>query len=287
MTKEFLKFVCAKMLAKIFNLRPRVIRLFYNNLSSNIKGFDVSVPYLERTKILVNTKDIIGWNIAFFGQYERNTNKLLKILCKPSYVVVEAGANIGSETLLLSKLAHQGKIIAVDPSPWSNRYLNFNIKANRCSNVEILNLALGAEQSKINIHLLPDDFPNQGMSSVIPHSEANRTIEVGQSTLDSEFDKLKLNQLDLIKMDVQGAEFSILRGAEKTIINCRPTIFLEASPEHSDLSEVYEFIRKYDYEVLLISKSNLITLTFNNLLKGDWICYPTESGIGELLMKSW
>jgi FkbM family methyltransferase len=287
MNKELLRFTLAKILSNIEGIRPRIIRFFYNNLSRQIKGFDISLPYLEKTRILVNTKDIIGWNIAFFGQYERNTNKLLRLLCKTDHVIIEAGANIGSETLLLSKLAYQGRVIAVDPSPWSNRYLNFNVRANSCTNVEILNMALGAEQSLINIHLLPDDFPNQGMSSIIPHSQANRTIEVQQSTLDKEFDTLKMDRLDLIKMDVQGAEFSILKGAEKTIAKYRPTIFLEASPEHSDLYEVYEFLLKYDYQVLLISKSNLVALTTDNLLKGDWICYPLESRIGELLMESW
>lgn len=124
--KELRRLVFTKRLISLLpeKAQHRVAKKLYDYQSNNVQGIDMNVHYLhENVACLVNTKDLIGWNIFFFGAYEKNTNALLKQYVKHDDVVLEAGANIGSETILLSMLAGGVQYMLLNRAPMSSSVL--------------------------------------------------------------------------------------------------------------------------------------------------------------------
>ncbi len=289
---ELIRLILAQNLAGFNYLKKRkgVIKRIYNYLSDKIKGYTLLIPYLKsefNLRILVNTKDIIGWNLTLFGEYEGTTNKLLRLLVKKNHYVIEAGANLGSETLLMSRLCPHGRVFAFEPAPQSFNYLSFNIRENQLDNVQFFPKALGDKEANINLFLLPDDFPNQGMSSKIKHSRANRSIEVPQTTIDHFLKENRLEQFDFLKMDVQGAELDILKGGVNSIIEHQPIIFLEASDSYSSLLEIFDFLATQDYTPYRIMERRIERIEKVKLAPGNWICFPAKCIEHKSFIEAW
>ena len=275
---EISKLLIARQLARIqlFRKKQRILRVFYNNLSDRIRGIRTVIPVLNKKygiNMLVNTKDLIGWNLFFFGEYEKDTNRILERFVSNEDIVIEAGANIGSETLLLGKLCPKGKVYAFEPAPQVYGYLQFNIGLNHLLNIHSYQMALGEKEKDIEFYLLPEHFPNQGMSSKIRHTQAEKKIIVRQTTINRFVEEHNIQRLELIKMDIQGAEYSVLEGAENVIRKFKPNILLEASESYSDLTEIFKYLEKFGYLVYLITPgAELELIKKENLVPGNWWC---------------
>jgi FkbM family methyltransferase len=258
-------------------LKRRVARTFYNYNSSNLRGTEIVVDYIKdlNLRFAVNTKEFIGWNIFFTGAYEGSTNKVLRQFVKKGDVVVEAGANNGSETVLLGRLVgEQGKVFAFEPVPSVLKPLRKNIELNQLGSVVAVHeLALGAEEREVMMHLMPGEAYNQGMSSTNPFPEAKERIVVRQTTLDQWARETNLQRLDLLKMDIQGGEFDLLCGGAETIQRFKPHIFCEADTLGSHtLQELHDKLEGFGYSVSWIhgKTAKLIPMDRNNFRTGNW-----------------
>jgi len=289
MNKELILLWLSKIVIALFgkSTSHRVLRILYNNLSKKIKGRLINTNYFFETEILVNTKDIIGWKIFFFGQYEASTNRLLQKIVGNNQIVIEAGANIGSETLLLSKLNPDGEIFAFEPAPIPFNLLQFNIGHNQLKNIRFFQEAVGEKEGQLKLHLLPHDFPNQGLTSIKEHSQSNGSINVPLTTIDLIADKYGLENLNLLKMDVQGAEFLILKGASESINAYKPRILLEASSEFLNLREIYNYLRTMGYLIYAFDDKKILEVTENHLHEGNWICFYHHDQFVYQLIEEW
>lgn len=262
-------------------LKFRTARLFYDYQSTDIKGIDIVVPYLEQynLKFFLNTKDLIGWNIFFFGEYERNTNQLLKKYIKPDDVVLEAGANNGSETLLIAKLVGSGMVHVFEPIPHVYKRLFTNMELNNVwDKVKLYDLALGDEDKVVQFNIMPPNFCNQGMSSKYGENDLTTKLDVKQKKVDTWVRENNIKRLNFIKMDIQGAEIDLLTGAEETIQRFKPVIFTEASDSWNSTINLYNQLNKMGYKVFLITPGQLKSLdTESNIVDGDWLCFHKES----------
>src|SRR5271154_6921349 len=118
--RELNKLIITKNILSLLPKRisVRIAKVVYNYGSTKIKGIDIVTPLQNDGLVcLVNTKDIIGWKIFFFGEYEIGTNRILKKYLKDDFIVIEAGANTGSESLIISKLLPKGKLYCFEPNP--------------------------------------------------------------------------------------------------------------------------------------------------------------------------
>lgn len=264
-------------------LRYHVARFLYNYDSKRITGKWMVVNYLPEMKLLmiVNSKEYIGWNILFRGVYEAKENELIKSIVKPGHVVIEAGANIGSETLLLAKLVHNGKVFAFEPLPAVSKYLKANIAINQLDAiVSVEEFALtDTTGGLIDFHILNEDEANQGMGSIYPHSSAKQVVHVPQLRLDDWLVGKNLHRLDFIKIDIQGAEINLLNGAKNAIDRFRPILFLEADPNSliaagRSLEDLFDCITALGYQVSLIGDSEPKALLRKQLLPGNWLATP-------------
>ncbi len=269
---------------KIISILPKALRFRtakarYNYESVKFSGIDIVAPLQENGLVcLINTKDLIGWKIFFFGEYEFDTNKILELYLKQDDIVIEAGANIGSETLLISKKLTKGTIYCFEPNPYSYERLKINISINELTNVHTYDYALGEEDSEIKFHIYPKGFCNSGMSSKYMETPITHEITVAQKTVDSFIIENNITKLDFIKMDIQGAEMDLITGASETLKKFKPTIFTEACEPYNDTKKLYELLVSLGYDVFLIK--DLKTEKFNSINEvkdGNWLAISKKN----------
>lgn len=176
-------------------LKSWVAKILYNYDSNKIKGVDLILnSYQGNLKIFINTKEYIGWNIYFKGNYEEFTNYFLKKYIKPDDIVIEAGANNGSESVIIGNILSngEGKLYAFEPIMEFIKRLRINILLNDLTNVVIpIPVALGENISLVDFYLMNEKAVNQGMSSKFKYKEAQRNVKVKQVTLDNWLEKIK------------------------------------------------------------------------------------------------
>lgn len=129
--------------------------------------------------------------------------------------VIDIGSHVGYYTVLASKIVgKKGKVVSIEPHPTSFSLLLNNIRLWRCKNVVPLNYALSDRRAQMPLwysrHM-------DGTLSQFKPVNVSRSVMVQTRTLDEVASKLNLNDICLIKIDVDGAELEILKGAEETL----------------------------------------------------------------------
>ncbi len=263
---------------KIISLLPqrarfRVAKALYDYESAGIHGVDLVVPLQkDGLVIFISTKDIIGWKIYFFGEYETDTNNVLEKYIKPDDVVIEAGANIGSETLLIARMLKQGRIYAFEPNPYTFERLKINASINELHNISAFDYALGESDTTIQFNIYPKNFCNSGMSSKYMETSNTRKIDVTQKKLDSFLKENNINKVDFIKMDIQGAEMDMIAGAAETIARHKPTIFTEACEPYNDTKVLFDTLKNAGYNVYLIGEHQTTLMSsISDVKDGNWL----------------
>ena len=180
--------------------------------------------------IEVDPRDLVGGFIARHGYWEPEIVAFVERWLRPGMTVVDAGAHVGQYTLLASRaVGAGGRVHAFEPHPVLFRALQRNIARAGCANVVAAPLALGAVQDERPFFLHAVD--NLGGSSLRAVSPEDRAVPVQLTTLDAHLAAHGGLRVDLLKIDVEGAERDLLRGADLT---------LRASP---DIVLVIEFLR--------------------------------------------
>lgn len=135
--------------------------------------------------------------------------RTLEKFVKPGMTVVDAGANQGLYTLVLSRLAGpSGRVFSFEPDPDLFRTLSLNCDQNHAGNVERHNCALGAEAGEMNLFRSRVNAGDNRLAKS-DHEDWFEPVSVKVSTLDS---ILQSASVDFIKIDVQGWEFEVLKG---------------------------------------------------------------------------
>ncbi len=146
-------------------------------------------------------------------------------LVRPGAVILDIGANFGFYALTFARaLARRTRIIAFEPFPSTFRRLSANIALNGLQDViEAHPVALSDREGRARMWSRPD---NSGASAVLDEG----TIEVPVTTLDGFTREAGLDRLDLIKIDVEGHEESVMRGASDVIVRHHPVLLVEIDP---------------------------------------------------------
>ena len=189
--------------------------------------------------------------IYIFGAFERDTAKALLRLAKPGMVVLDIGANIGAHTLpLAAHIGKEGRLIAIEPSDWAYEKLLTNLGLNP----ELQTIVTPVQAALIGTTgLQPSEFYASWDLNTVTGSHPIHGGQLRSSsgakyvTLDNLVSDLSLPSVDLIKLDVDGFECEVLRGARKTLQQYTPPIVMELCPD------IHE-------EVLSSSFDELVTL---------------------------
>lgn len=197
-------------------------------------------------RLIYNTNDVyIGRSVAEYHEYSDREVVVFNQLLQRGQVVVEAGANIGTHTLFFAqKVGATGRVLAFEPQRLLFQTLCGNMALNSVTSAHCWNMAVGAEVGEAAIPCPdPTSSGNFGGISLKEASQAGSDTElVPVITIDS----LQLPSCHLIKVDVEGMEEDVLRGAAETIARCRPFLYVECDrPEKQD--SLLQLIDSYGY----------------------------------------
>ncbi|MBP7921986.1 MAG: FkbM family methyltransferase [Saprospiraceae bacterium] len=188
-----------------------------------IKNYDGNLS------MYVNPNEHIGRRIYFDGYYEGSEWRVLKKLITPSMCIIDIGANIGSWSLLFSKLAQEGTVYAIEPSTWFE-LLEKNIAINSFKNIKTFQCAFGnvAQEAWIE-EPPPGNDKNYGMSRIaLDKKSSARSVSIYR--LDEFVEKQTIKKIDWIKIDTEGMELEILKGGVDVLKQYQPNVMFEMNP---------------------------------------------------------
>jgi FkbM family methyltransferase len=160
--------------------------------------------------------------------YEPREYKLVCRLIKPGMTCIDVGANQGFYTVLLCRLSGpSGRVVAFEPIPHLRNRLRRNLQINSCSNgvIEPFAVSEGSGVSPFYISLQGKESYSGLRSATIEGKQD--IISVALVTLDAYAAEHELVTIDFLKLDAEGAELEILRGAEHVLTQTRPVIMCE------------------------------------------------------------
>jgi FkbM family methyltransferase len=196
-----------------------------------------TVHTCEGFQIRVDPADYaVGHTVARTGSYEPEVSSTLRELLPKGGTFVDIGANIGWFSLLAASLVGPtGRVIAVEPNPRNVALLRQSAKDNSFDNIDVVAVALGErpgaaalETDGSNGRLIPIDGP--------PATAVEASFVVATFPLDTVLQELGAKRVDAIKIDVEGAEPLVIRGATRTISENRPLLISEFYPLALDSS---------------------------------------------------
>lgn len=178
-------------------------------------------------RMLVPADDtIIGRALALYGEFAEAVPRLLCSALAPGDVAVDVGANLGSVTLPMARaVGTGGQVFAFEPQRALFGLLCLTVNLNGLSQVRPVQAGL-AERAGLMFAPLAEAVSgvNQGAVALSSGVEFGSDDPVAVLPLDA----LELSRCKVIKIDVEGMELAVLRGAAATIARCRPILYLEA-----------------------------------------------------------
>jgi len=226
--------------------------------------------------MLINEHDMyVGRSFDLYGEFSQGEVDMFDALVQPEHIVIEVGANIGAHTVPLAKKA--AGVIAFEPQRLVFQTLCANIALNDLRNVRTVYAAVGAQPGTTVIpDLDPDVEQNFGCMQATGH-------EHGEPTVVMPLDAYYLPRVDLIKIDVEGMELEVLKGAAGMIERFRPLLYVE-----DDREENSEALREHitgmgyrfeEHNPLLFNPDNHAgnaENVFGKVLSSNLICYPAQ-----------
>jgi len=177
------------------------------------------------------------------GEYEEQTTSLFERTLKPGMVMMDVGAHVGYFSLLAARqVGSEGKVFSFEPDPINHELLVQNIELNQYNNIFPVNAAMGDNVGSLTLFQTALD---SGRHSTYRHGlPESGSVEVDVSTLDAFLDARDWPGIDLVKVDVEGAEMDVLRGMAgllekspglKLIMEFNPALLQSAGVPPSDM----------------------------------------------------
>ncbi len=175
----------------------------------------------------------LEWQLWAFGCYEKHFAELFGYLVSPGDRCVDVGANVGVHTVRLARLVGaDGEVIAIEPDPDAVRRTNRNIALNNVANVRVISAAASEIPGQTRLFRPSPHDTNRARASLMHHPYlTGATTTVPVVTLDALCDGAPVA---LIKIDVEGHEAAVVRGAADTISRYAPSIVFGYAPELLD-----------------------------------------------------
>jgi len=162
------------------------------------------------------------------GIHEPETADILSRICRSGDIALDVGAHYGYFTLLIAQLvAPSGRVVACEPLPANAARVRRALRANGVTNAEVLDVALSDSDGTTSFEVSASDMMGRLPAGSATEPPSSDTIDVRMMCLDSLVGRLALPRVDVIKLDVEGAEAHALEGARTTLDRYRPDLVIE------------------------------------------------------------
>jgi len=190
----------------------------------------LTLPWYNGTMVDVTLGNDNSLCLYVCGSFEPNEFAFLDQVLQPGMTFLDVGANDGYYTLFAARrVGSAGRVVAVEPSSRERVNLKRNIARNRLANVTVVPAALGSACGVADLHLAQGKHSGHNTLGKFAHDGvlADRLQRVDVETLDKVVAALGLSLIDVVKIDVEGAEASVIYGARHVLSMMRPIILLE------------------------------------------------------------
>lgn len=178
--------------------------------------------------------------------YEPTKTAALRSVIRPGMTFVDIGGNKGDFSLIAAKaMGDAGRIVCVEPEPINVEWIRKSIERNRYASIELAPVALAERDGEDTLFL----GPKSGWHTLVEDpSLVVGTITVPIRTLDSLLAERGIGQVDVLKLDVEGAEDRVLAGAAATLSGVHPmTLLVDLHPKRVDTLGVCEQLRGWGF----------------------------------------
>ena len=273
------------MLRQILNRLPsfkgkrRLAKLFYRASIHGAENIVVDGAFGARY-LLPNLKDNISFDIYVNGIYEKETIDLLDRLLPAGGYYLDLGANIGAILVPLARRRPDIKILAVEAAPWIFHYLKENVSLNHLKNVKLVNKALFDKDGVELDFFSPADKFGKGSLAPVFSREA---VKVTTAKVDSLVREFNFPQVDVVKVDVEGFEYFVFKGATEILASAAaPGIvfeFVDWAEEQAmglKAGAAQQFLLDSGYELYNIEKQGTFVKMDSILKKGGHNLYAAK-----------
>ena len=219
------------------------------------------LPWHAGSKIEVTLGNDLSLCLYVCGSFEPNEFAFLDRTLRRGMTFVDVGANDGLYTLFAARrVGSRGRVVAVEPSSRERGNLERNLALNRLKNVTVVPAALAAEAGRADLQIAPavhgghntlGGFAHEGVTAIAAEP-------VAVETLDAVAQRLALGKVDVIKIDVEGAEVKVLAGGRELLKAWRPVLLIEANEQAlrkqaTSTEEMLALLGSLNYEIFVFS----------------------------------
>jgi FkbM family methyltransferase len=270
--------VSYKIIKKAKRLNTLIVEIHSSLTSKELNRNDIGTLILDKNglSLLLMNNDDVSRGIYHDKQWEPHLQHALKQLVKPKDKVLVLGAHIGTHALLLSKIVgNEGKVSIFEANPYTLKFLKANILLNNAHNTTLYPKA--AYSKNTSLKFVAVSKGNTGISHIDgitdlsrPEDNQDNMVTVEAVSIDS---LSEIKSINVLQMDIEGAEAEAVYGARKLIDNSPNLIvFQEWSPFWiKDVDSYLEFWRSRGYKIAHIAKEGLKEMTDKELKEIDQV----------------
>ncbi len=213
-------------------------------ITRHISGFEVKVP--------------ARYFRYFPPKYELSNISFLDETLSEGMTAIDIGAHIGLLAVIMGKkVGEDGKVLAFEPTPSTFATLEETIKINDLENaITLIRKAVSEKVGMTSFYVTDIEGHNSNSLADNKRDYGNEhKIDVELTSIDEIVEEYKLSKVDLLKIDAEGAEYSVLKGGKKTIEANKPVMSLSLHPSSinnfgDSLDEIWGFIQEHNYKVV-------------------------------------
>jgi len=214
------------------------------------------------------------------GYFEWRNVAICAAVCGKGDLVVEVGANVGTETVCFADVVGPGgRLIAVEPDETNVQALLGLAELNGWRHVEIIKAAVSDVDGEVCFEATQQQAAS-GIGRVVREGTSERVVKVRSVRLDT-LRRAAHNRVAAVFMDVEGHEIAVLKGGREVLRDDRPVVVLEASPKLLarngwSLGDLAEELLQARYRYVTIGRFGLEKADLGAKRAVNWLCLPEE-----------
>lgn len=227
-----------------------------------------TIRHVKRNGIwyVLDISDYQNW-LIYFGLNDDKPVGLYELVKKDS-VIIDVGANIGQTAMNFAKISEQNSMIhAFEPDPVNYSKALENLKRNPFKNIRYYNIGLGSANEELSLKI---NSPLNRGGNRIDRKKALGSLIIKIERLDDVLERENVQKVDLIKIDVEGFELEVLKGAKTTILLHKPLLYIEVDDANlqqqgTSASRLIQFIKDLGYNCVESGSNKSVNISENNL----------------------
>jgi FkbM family methyltransferase len=260
----------------------------YGKITSRLKRYYISLfnttelnYKIHGIKLKLNFNKDVDKRL-FINGFEKDVIDYFKKTVKEGDVVLDVGANIGIYSLIAGRrVGDNGKVYAFEPATKAFNILQYHIDLNHLKNITPIKSGVSNYTGEAEFNICEDDAYNSLGDT--PMKEIIKKDTINIVSIDDFVLKNKINKVDIIKVDTEGAEFLVFTGAKKTLHKYKPVLLFETNPIvtkgfTNDLDDLLDLIRLHNYKLFEVIKGKLSELKLGQTVVTNEIIAINKNG---------